>query len=290
MRILITGARGMLGHALMATLESFATVTGVDIDELDITDRSQCRQTILELHPDLVVHAAAFTRVDDCERERRAAMMVNGEGAGNVAQVCRTIGARMIYFSSDYVFDGNQKIPYLETDPPAPLSVYGASKLDGERRVIEALPNQHLIVRTSWLFGLHGANFIDTMIRLSGTQSVLRVVDDQIGSPTGTTDLALATRELIGKGVSGVLNVTNRGITSWHGLAVYALTQMGISTPVSPIKSSEYSRPAPRPSNSALSGVRCDQILGDFMPTWMSAVDRYLSSKYGIDLPKETIV
>ena len=150
MKILVTGARGMLGKDLMAVMSDSYSIDGVDIDEFDITDRTRCRDAIRSLLPDLVVHAAAFARVDACETERDTAMRVNAEGAGNVAEACNAIGAKIVYFSSDYIFDGLHTEPYTETDVPNPLSVYGKSKLEGEHRVSSLCPDRHLIIRTAW--------------------------------------------------------------------------------------------------------------------------------------------
>ncbi len=289
MKILVTGARGMLGKDLMVALPACGDVTGVDIDDFDITDRVAAHEVIGGLRPDLVVHAAAFARVDACETEHETAFRVNRDGAENVALACGTIGARMIYFSSDYIFDGTATVPYRETDPANPLSVYGKSKYEGEQRVVSVLPDRHLIIRTAWLFGVNGPNFIDTIIRLARKQPELRIVRDQTGSPTSSTDLARATCELILRDVSGIVNVTNSGVATWYDLAVYALDRQRIDIPVHPIPTAEFPRPAPRPAYSVLSPVLRDGILGKPMPPWKDAVDRFLDAKQRIHPGKESI-
>ena len=197
--ILVIGANGMLGQDLMTVLPG--ELRGVDIGEIDITSPESVRKVLVTLKPDVVMNAAAYTDVDGCETNRDLAFAVNGEGVGHLARVSADIGAKLVQISTDYVFDGGKGSPYREDDPTGPLSVYGQSKLLGEQNA--RLNPDHLIVRTQWLYGLHGKNFVETMLRLATERTELSVVDDQIGSPTWTVDLARAIRALIDRRTAG---------------------------------------------------------------------------------------
>lgn len=277
----------MLGHDLIhqlapaneLLLTDIRGARGNTVHYLDITDADACESLAGEFAPDCVVHSAAFTRVDDCERSSELAMTVNGSGAGNVARACSKSGAFMVYFSTDYLFNGQQREPYREDAEVDPLSVYGRSKLEGENQVRRFLPDRHLIIRTSWLFGLNGPNFVETMIRLAQTHDTLRVVDDQIGRPTYTPDLADATSRLLEAGTHGVVNVANSGETSWYGFARYILSIASPHTSVVSISTDEYPLPAGRPEFSVLSLTQFEAVTGHRMPVWQDAVDRYLASR-----------
>jgi len=247
MKLLITGGRGMLGRDLVRELSPLGEIISIDLEECDITDSKQIHDYICGLKPDMVVHAAAYTHVDDCEKERDLAFAVNGDGAGNVARACRDTGAGMVYFSSDYIFDGTSMEPYTEKDSPNPLSNYGASKLEGELQVARYLPGDHLVLRTSWLFGVNGRNFVETLVRKARETGSLSVVDDQTGCPTYTLDLASATARLLRSGARGFYNVTNTGITTWYGFASYFLGRIVPDATVKPIPTSGYPLPAVRP-------------------------------------------
>jgi dTDP-4-dehydrorhamnose reductase len=289
MRILVTGAQGMLGQDLVPHLSELGSVDAVDIDAFDITDSDACRVNLEKRRPDIVVHAAAYTQVDKCESHRECAMKVNGEGAGNIARACSEIHAKMVYYSTDYVFNGRSETPYLETDTPDPLSVYGESKLEGENQVTSALPLSHLILRTSWLFGIHGRNFIETIIALARERSEIQVVDDQIASPTFTMDLAQATRSLLKNNAYGIVNTTNTGITSWFGFAEYFLNKTVPSAIVHPIPTESYPLPARRPAYSALSTEKYGRITGAPLPHWKDATNRYLRLKHPLQTQQEKV-
>jgi len=276
MKILVTGAQGMLGKDLHKELQPLGKLAAIDLRECDITDKSMCLSVISEIQPDVVIHAAAYTLVDDCETNRESAFRVNGDGAGNVAAACRDNNAWMIYYSSDYVFDGRTEQPYTETDKTNPLSVYGLSKLQGEDQIREILPSSHLILRTAWLFGVHGNNFIRTIINKSLEVDRLRIINDQTGCPTYTRDLAKATKNLIQKSARGILNVTNQGMTSWHGFASYFLAKVNSNVEVQPISTNEYPLPARRPAFSVLSTDKLRKEYEIRLPSWKNAVDRYL--------------
>jgi dTDP-4-dehydrorhamnose reductase len=270
--ILIIGANGMLGQDLMQLLSG--DIRGVDIGEIDITSLESVKRVLLTLKPAVVINAAAFTDVDGCETNRDLAMMVNGEGVGNLARIAADIGARLVQISTDYIFDGGKGSPYLEDDPANPLSVYGQTKLAGE--VNARLVPGFLIVRTQWLYGVHGKNFVETMLRLAGEKTELSVVDDQIGSPTWTVDLSLAIGALLEKGCSGTYHVANAGYCSWNEFARTIFSEAGIEITVKPMTTPELNRPAARPLYSTLD---CGKLIRDigFQPEpWQDALRKYL--------------
>ena len=279
MKILLFGALGMLGGDLQPILSARHEVIGRDVHDLDITDSVQTEKEIRLLRPEVVINAAAFTDVDGCESQRGRAFSVNADGAGHVARGCRSAGVRLIHLSTDYVFDGTSRVPYTEESPPHPLNVYGESKLRGELLIQEAGGN-HLILRTAWLYGKHGKNFVDTILRLASQQEELRVVDDQWGSPTFTRDLSGAIAQLLDKDVRGILHITNSGSCSWFEFTQKILETKGIpgrKIRVLPISSRELNRPARRPSNSVLDCSRFQRITGAKMRLWNEALRDYLS-------------
>jgi dTDP-4-dehydrorhamnose reductase len=279
MRILLIGARGMLGRDLQPILSYRHEVIGKDIEDLDITDSKQVQKQVETLQPQTVINAAAFTDVDGCESQKYLAFKVNAEGAGHVARACRKADARLIYLSTDYVFDGTSRVPYSEEALPNPINVYGESKLQGEKAVQEA-EGKHLILRTAWLYGKYGKNFVDTILRMASQQKELRVVDDQQGSPTFTRDLSQAIAQFLEKDVRGILHVTNSGSCSWFEFAQKILETKGIpgwKTRVIPISSRQLNRPARRPSNSVLDCSRFKDLTGNTMRPWEEALGDYLS-------------
>jgi dTDP-4-dehydrorhamnose reductase len=279
MKILLFGARGMLGRDLQPILSDRHEVIGKDIQDLDIADPFQVRKEVEALQPQTVINAAAFTDVDGCESQKDLAFKVNTEGAGHVARACRKAGARLIHLSTDYVFDGTSQVPYSEEASPNPINVYGESKLRGEKTVQEAEGN-HLILRTAWLYGKHGKNFVDTILRLASQQEELRVVNDQQGSPTFTRDLSQAIAQILNKDLRGILHVTNSGSCSWFEFARKILETKGVpgwKTRVIPISSRQLNRPARRPSNSVLDCSRFKDLTGNTMRPWNEALGDYLS-------------
>jgi dTDP-4-dehydrorhamnose reductase len=251
MRILVTGAEGQLGVELVRALAAQGEVIGVDIAELDVT-HPECADRVAALGPNWVAHAAAATDVDGCEREPERAMAVNAEGTRRVAEGCRRAGAGLVYLSTDYVFDGRKGAPYTEWDAPAPLNAYGRSKLEGEGAV-RSLVSRWVIVRTAWLYGVHGKNFVKTIVGKAAAGEKLQVVDDQVGSPTYAADLARAVALLLSRGLSGVYHVTNGGSCSWYEFTREILRLTGADTKcVSRISSEELGRRARRPAYSVL--------------------------------------
>lgn len=250
-RYLITGAAGMLGRDLQTTLADDA-VTALSRSELDVTDAEAVAAAVAG--HDVVINAAAYTKVDEAESHEYDAMLVNGVGAGNLAMAAAAVGAVLVQLSTDYVFDGRAGRPYPEDAPIAPVSAYGRTKAEGERRALAANPEGTLIVRTAWLYGEHGPNFAATMLRLAAERETLSVVDDQYGQPTWTRDLASQIIALVGTGArSGVFHATASGETSWYGFARAVFEEAGLDPErVRPTDSSSFARPAPRPAYSVL--------------------------------------
>ena len=277
MKVLVFGARGMLGKDLVPALSVKHQVLARDIEDLDITDQHRVQKEIQILRPQVVVNVAAYTDVDGCESNKELAFAVNADGARNIATGCTAINARMIHLSTDYVFDGTSSVPYREEDPPHPLNVYGSSKLLGEHYIREIL-RDHLIIRTEWLFGRHGKNFVDTILQKAGKEENLRVVDDQRGSPTFTKDLSWALGQLLEKEGQGVFHVTNSGSCTWFEFARQILREKNIDhISIIPISSAELTRPAERPANSILNCHRFETLVGRKMRTWEEALHEYLA-------------
>lgn len=252
MKMLVTGANGQLGQELVRfPAPPDLEIVGLGRAELDVTDPGQCRETIRAIRPDAVIHCAAYTKVDQAESEQDEAYRVNAEGTRNAALAAEQIGAKFVYISTDYVFDGTSNRPCREDDPPNPLSVYGKTKLAGER-FVRKLSSRHFIVRTSWVFGPYGSNFVKTMLKLAEERDVIRVVDDQIGSPTYTRDLAQFLLELVKTDHYGIWHASNSGACSWYEFARAIFEEKGLNVRVEPCTTAEFPRPAPRPAYSVL--------------------------------------
>lgn len=275
--ILVVGANGMLGHDLMAILPG--EVHGIDLPDMDITSLESVQEVLERVRPEIVVNAAAYTDVDGCETNVDMAMSVNGEGVAYLAMASLSIGARLVHVSSDYVFDGSKGSPYLEDDPTGPLSVYGESKLAGEMNA--RFNPDHLVVRTQWLYGLHGKNFVETMLRLAKEKDELAVVDDQVGSPTWTVDLANAIKALIEHGCTGIYHAVNSGFCSWNGFAQAIFEESGLSVKVNPMTTDQLNRPARRPLYSTLDCARLGQDTGFRPQHWREALRAYLTLRKG---------
>lgn len=266
----------MLGQDLMAYLAARYQVLPLTRNDADITDASVIARAIDSRKPSIVVHAAAFTAVDECERQPERAFRVNAEGTLNVARACRNARLPLLYVSTDYVFDGEKTEPYLENDVPNPINVYGRSKLQGEKHVSE-LVTRFWIVRTSWLFGPLRKNFVRTILEKVQRGESLRVVDDQVGAPTYTTDLAAALGQILEKGSPGIYHGTNQGYCSWFEFAQEIIRQAGLNqVRIAPIRSSESDRPARRPRNSRLANKRLEAEGLPLLPLWQDALRRYI--------------
>jgi dTDP-4-dehydrorhamnose reductase len=276
MRVVVTGAGGMLGRDVQrAARERGDEVVALARDELDITDAGAVDEAIAGARPDAVVNCAAWTNVDGAEEDETEATRVNGAGAGNVARAAAQAGALLVHVSSDYVFDGDGRAPYVESDPVAPLSAYGRSKLAGEREVVAA-GDRHVIARSSWLFGTNGANFVATMLAIGSRDGTVRVVNDQIGCPTYTGHLAQGLLDLARGEATGVQHVAGAGATSWHGLAVEVFKQADMEVRVDPVTTAEMPRPARRPPYSVLASARED---GVSLPDWREGLEAYLARR-----------
>jgi len=273
MKITIFGATGLLGKALMREWRE-DQVTGLGSKDADVRDPQQVENAVEETHPDWIVLAAAYTDVDGCETNRELAFSVNRDGTAHVARAAKGHGSRLLFLSTDYVFDGSKITPYEVGDPRAPQSVYGRSKAEAEMRLENILPNC-CIVRTSWLFGVGGKCFPDTILKLASTRAQIDVVNDQLGSPTYAIDLARAIIQLCRKGAKGVVHVTNRGECTWFDFAQAIVSAAGLKTIIRPTTTEKFPRPAQRPKYSVLSASGLDHY-GVGMPDWQDALRRYL--------------
>lgn len=279
MKILLTGAGGQLGRELKRSLAALGEVVACDRRSLDLANADALRAAVRTLGPDLIVNAAAWTAVDKAESEEAAAHAINATAPGILAEEARRLGAILVHYSTDYVFDGGGNRPWAENDAPAPLSAYGRTKLAGEQAVI-GVGGRHLILRTSWVFGLHGANFMKTMLRLAQGQDELRVIDDQIGAPTWTRHLADATALALAKPdfPPGLYHLAAAGETSWHGYAeaIFAeAVRLGLlprAPAVRRIASADFPLPAPRPANSRLDCSRFTRDFGLALPDWRTGL------------------
>jgi len=278
MRVMIFGASGLLGNALLREWKG-DEIAALSIEDLDIRDGRQVRAVVEQQKPDWIVLAAAYTDVDGCESNRELAFSVNRDGAVQVAQAAKRAGAKLLFLSSDYVFDGKKTSPYEIDDARSPESVYGRSKAEAEVRLLGVLP-QCCIVRTSWLFGMGGKCFPDTILKLAASRPALDVVNDQRGCPTYSLDLARAIIQLCRKGAAGIVHVPNTGDCTWFEFARAIVKSAGLATEVRPVSTQQMARPAPRPAYSVLSpaSLRRYRIA---MPTWQDALERYLQERGG---------
>jgi dTDP-4-dehydrorhamnose reductase len=278
--ILITGGGGMLGHALADLLISRGCrPISPTHQELDIADQSALKKTFADHKPTLVLNCAAFTKVDLCEQEKEKAYAINGHAVGHLASLCRASKAPLVHVSTDFVFDGSLRRPYLPTDPVNPLSAYGKSKLLGEQELQKNAPARWLIVRTAWVYGRHGANFPRTMVQAAQAGRPLSVINDQVGAPTYAVDLATAILDLLDSGAAGLWHVTNSGHTTWYDFARAALEEFGLPTEITPLTSSEWAQKRPtsalRPSYSILDLEPLHRQIGKSMRPWRDALADY---------------
>lgn len=276
MKILVTGANGQLGHDIMNELALRGIdAVGADVQEMDITDADACKKTISESKADAVMHCAAYTAVDAAEDNVELCRKVNSEGTRNIAEVCKALNIKMMYISTDYVFDGEGIRPWQPDDDRKPLNVYGQTKYEGELAV-EELVEKYFIVRIAWVFGVNGKNFIKTMLRLGEERGAVSVVDDQIGSPTYTYDLARLLVDMIITDKYGKYHATNEGLCSWYEFAVEIFKQAGMDVKVTPVSSSEFPAKAKRPYNSRMSKEKLTENGFELMPPWQDALGRFL--------------
>jgi dTDP-4-dehydrorhamnose reductase len=284
-RILLTGGAGQLGRELLDTAAAQGhEVRSTTRAECDITSAAQVRAVLDDAAPDVLINCAAWTRVDAAEAEGESAFLINAIGPRVLAGACARRDILLAHISTDYVFDGSATSPIDEWQRPNPRCVYGASKLAGEHEV-RALARRHLVIRTSWLYGREGPNFVLTMLRAAATRPELRVVSDQVGSPTWTGHLAPVVLRAIARDVPGTLHLTNSGVVSWHGFAEAIVAAAGRSTRVIPITTAEYPTAAPRPAYSVLDN-RAWRLLGeDPLPDWREGLTSYLATLPDIGAP-----
>ena len=275
MRLLVTGAAGMLGTDVVAAAAG-RDVVALGHAELDVVDAGAVRAALRDVRPDAVINCAAWTDVDGAEAAEAQATAINGAGAGHVAAAAAEVGAFIVHVSTDYVFPGDATEPYLEAAPTGPRSAYGRSKLAGEHAVADAAPDAHAIVRTAWLFGPHGRNFVDTMLRLGAERDEVTVVDDQIGCPTYTGHLARALVTVAERRAHGVLHVAGGGQCSWWELARATFERAGLSVTVHRGRTADLDRPAPRPPYSVLGSSRAD---APTLPSWQEGVAAHLAAR-----------
>lgn len=280
MKVLITGAHGLLGSEFVAALVDRGDVVApLGRADLDVTDAGLVLETVRSLAPDVVVHCAAWTAVDAAEEHPDEAMRVNRDGARNVAEASVGAGARVVYISTDYVYDGSGREPHRPEDPVSPASVYARTKLAGEDAVAGATEGRALVVRTGWLYGAAGKNFVDSMIGHGRKGSPLRVVGDQVGRPTWARNVARVVLELLDTGADGIWHVADGGTASWHELAEEAFAIVGIDTPIASTSTEEWGAAAPRPRYSVLDLARTEARVGHAMQPWPEALREYLAGR-----------
>ena len=276
MKVFVTGVKGQLGFDVMNELEKQGLEgIGVDIDEMDITDADQVNKVIKEAAPDAVIHCAAYTAVDAAEDNEEICRKVNAQGTENIAKVCEELDIKMMYISTDYVFNGQGERPWEPDDEREPLNVYGQTKYEGELAIEEHV-KKFFTVRIAWVFGVNGKNFIKTMLNLGKTHDHLTVVNDQTGSPTYTYDLARLLVDMIQTDKYGRYHATNEGLCTWYEFACEIFKQAGMDVSVAPVSSDEYPAKAKRPSNSRMDKSKLTANGFQPLPTWQDALSRYL--------------
>lgn len=276
MRILVTGVKGQLGYDVVNELEKKGhTAIGVDIDEMDITDAEAVDRVITEADVEAVIHCAAYTAVDAAEDNLELCRKVNAAGTENIAKVCKKLDLKMVYISTDYVFDGEGERPWEPDDRRDPLNAYGIGKYEGELAVEENL-EKYFIIRIAWVFGVNGKNFIKTMLKLGETRDEVSVVNDQIGSPTYTYDLARLIVDMVETEKYGRYHATNEGFCSWYEFACEIFRQAGMNVKVHPVTSDEFPAKAKRPHNSRMSKEKLSENGFERLPSWQDALKRYL--------------
>jgi dTDP-4-dehydrorhamnose reductase len=291
-KILVFGRIGQVGWELRHKLACLGEVAAIDYPEIDFSKSDSIRAVVRAAEPTVILNAAAYTAVDKAENDPDLAMAINGTAPGVIAEEAKRLGSLLVHYSTDYVFDGTKLSPYVETDLPNPMNVYGKTKLAGDQ-AIESVGGDYLILRTSWVYGARGSNFLLTMLRLAQERPELRIVDDQIGAPTSSECIAQATANVLaqllapsGRGLdgrSGIYNLTSTGETTWFGFAKALLTKssgtFGFTVPnLIPIKTSDFPRPAKRPANSCLSCQRMEQTFGMTLPHWEHALSLVLDT------------
>jgi dTDP-4-dehydrorhamnose reductase len=287
MKLLVIGSNGQLGKDMMLTAQARAfTVEGLDFPAIDITEARSVRDAVIRVAPDAIINCAAHTAVDACETEAEKAFAINATGVFHIALAAKQTGAKLVHISTDYIFDGTKTGPYVETDAPNPRSVYGKSKLAGEQELIKTY-DRHFIVRIAWLFGTRGNNFLKTIRSLAEkraaahalTREPIKVVNDQIGTPTYTVHVCKQILALVPTEHFGLYHATNEGWCSWYDFAKAIVSAYGLPVPVVPCTTKEFPRPAPRPANSVLENQRLKKLGLNIMPEWEKGLEEYLEEE-----------
>ena len=277
MKVLVTGVKGQLGFDVMNELKKRGLeAVGADIEEMDITDAESVNRFIMAAKPDAVIHCAAYTAVDAAEENEDICRRVNADGTRNIAKVCKELDCKMIYISTDYVFDGQGSRPWEPDEERHPLNVYGQTKYEGELAV-QGLLEKYFIVRIAWVFGVNGKNFVKTMLNLAQTHDTLTVVNDQYGSPTYTYDLARLLVDMVQTDKYGIYHATNEGICTWYEFACEIFKQANVAVKVLPVSAAEYRAKAKRPENSRMSKEKLTENGFERLPSWQDALGRYLA-------------
>lgn len=278
MKVLVTGVKGQLGYDVVKRLELLGIeCLGVDIQDFDLTNEIDTKKYIERYNPEIIVHCAAYTAVDRAEEDREKCYNINVIGTRYIAQSCKALGAKMVYISTDYIFNGEGEEPFEVTQKPDPINFYGQTKYEGEKEVLNEL-NKYFIIRISWVFGINGNNFVKTMIRLAKEKDQLNVVSDQVGSPTYTYDLARLISDMIVTDQYGIYHATNEGYCSWDVFAQEIFRLAGLNTKVHPIKTEDYPTKAVRPKNSRLSKKSLDNSCFKRLPEWKDSLKKYINS------------
>lgn len=277
MRVLVTGSNGQLGKEIIPIMNKKHEVFGFGRNELDVRRLDQCLTITKEIKPDVILHLAAFTAVDRAETEEDEAYQVNVNGSRNMALAAQEIGAKICYISTDYVFDGTSAVPYKEYDNTCPVSVYGKSKRAGEQ-LVSSLCAKYFIVRTSWVYGMHGNNFVKTILRLAQEKESIKVVNDQIGSPTYTVDLSNFLAELICTSNYGIYHASNSGTCSWYDFAKAIIKESGLDVRIEPCTTDEFPRPAPRPKYSVMDHVSIRTNGFNELRHWSAALKEFIEN------------
>ncbi|MCM8786772.1 MAG: dTDP-4-dehydrorhamnose reductase [Candidatus Omnitrophica bacterium] len=286
-KILITGATGLLGNALSKILKPYYNIIGICKKNFDITDKYIVKYKLKKINPDVIIHCAAYTNVDKAQIEKEVAYKVNVYGTRNLAQDLKSKDPLFIYISTDYVFNGKKRTPYTEKDKPSPINIYGKTKLEAEKEILKL--KKYIIIRTSWLYGPKGKNFIETIAKLTKEKKVIEVVNEQIGSPTYTIDFSKAIKELLNlyfknKLPYGIYHITGRGSCSWFELAKFVMKLLNLDIKIVPVSLKKLKREAKRPKNSVLSNEKFYSLVGHYLPHWKVSVKHYIENYLTKDL------
>jgi dTDP-4-dehydrorhamnose reductase len=280
LKILVTGAKGQLGEIVTFDLSTKYTVYPFSSMEMDITDRHKVQEIVKDIKPNVLINCASYNKVDKAEEDRQSARDVNTTAVGYLADICESIKCKIVHISTDYVFDGEKKRPYQETDMPNPINYYGQTKRDGEK-MLEQVSTNYLLIRTAWLYSYSANNFVYNIQQIAKQNRTIRVINDQIGTPTNAYELSKVIKKLILDDAKGLYHCTGNGSCSWYEFAKAIIAKSGIDCKVNPISSKDYKQAAPRPKFSVLENKRLKDTIGDTMSDWDKALDSFFKMKSG---------